>query len=192
MSLAISWTIAAPGCDSAEVQNRLVDLRRIAQSLPFTVDAVQLTSEQMGFIAHYPRGSESTAIILRPNDGQWGGQGSTKTMYAGRPSHGGDEKFLVAHLSVVALLDAAVHLGFLVEVNDSGGFWHERDLKALVNALRRDDRFVSTVAEQVADMIQDEIGDAEMPQAVSDQELDHWEQNEAIAHLVDLVKRTKR
>lgn len=194
MSLSISWTCTAPGWDRAEVVNRIGDLRRVALSLPFsTVDEVLAGVEEIGFCAHYLRGSESAAFRLRLTDGQWIGQGQSKTLYAGRPQHGGDENFLCAHLSIVALLDAAARMGFGLEVHDGGGFWHERDLRALVEVRRLDDRYVSKVAGQIAEAIQRQLGgEVELPESPSDQELDRWKQNEALAQVLDLVVRMRR
>ena len=193
MSLAISWIITAPGWDRAEVLNRIGDLRRVAASLPFAaVDDLRARPEEIGFSAHYHRGAESTPIVLRQDpNGLWSGHDQSKTLYAGRPQHGGDENFLCAHLSIVALLDAAVRMGFDVEVHDGGGFWEARDLRALAEARRRDDRCVSAVAGRIAGVLQEQLGDGvEMP--VEPSELDHWQQNEALSTLLDLVMRMRR
>ncbi len=195
MSLAISWTIIAPGWDRAEAINRLGDLRRQALTLPFAVvDELQTGTDVIGFVAHYHRGSESASFILRPDQaGAWSCRSQAKTLYAGRPQHGGDENFLCAHLSIVALLDACERMGFGVEVHDAGGFWEGRDLRDLAEARRRDDRYVSAVADQVAQTInQLAAGEVELPEPPSDQELDRWKRNEALAHLLDLVVRMKR
>ena len=54
-----------------------------------------------------------------------------KTQYASNPSYGGVEHFLRCHLSVIAMLDHAKNLGILKSVSDEGGYWDNRDMKAL-------------------------------------------------------------
>lgn len=192
MAFSISWVISAPAMDRAEIHNRIADLHRTANALPFAaVDDVLDGQERIGFIAHGPSGSESTSIWLQQTGGAWAGHGSTKTLHAGRPQHGGDENFLVAHLSVIALLDATVQLGFQVTVADGGGFWQHRDIRRLLQEQERDARYVAGVVEQVAEEIRQQHGmdDDEVP---GEQDLDRWRQNAALDKLLDLVIRMRR
>ena len=56
-----------------------------------------------------------------------------KTQFASNPKVGGINNFLLCHLSVIALLDAAAATpGLAVEVDDEGEFWTKRNVPALV------------------------------------------------------------
>jgi hypothetical protein len=191
MALSISWAISAPAMDRAEIHNRIADLHRTAKTLPFTaVDDVQDGQERIGFIAHGPSGSESTSIWLQQTGGAWAGHGSTKTLHAGKPQHGGDENFLVAHLSVTALLDAAARLGFQLAVTDGGGFWQHRDIRRLLQEQERNAQYVAGVVEQVAEEIRQQRGMDD--DAIGEQDLDRWRQNTALDKLLDLVIHMRR
>ena len=192
MALSISWTIAMPALDMAEIINRIADLHRTAKALPFTaVDEIQDSPERIGFIAHGPTGSESTHVWLQQTNGAWTGHGSTKTLHAGKPQHGGDENFLVAHLSIIALLDAAVRLGFLVTVTDGGGFWQHRDIRRLLMERERDARYVTGIVEQVTEEIRQQRG-MDDDDEQGEQDLDRWRQNAALDKLLDLVVRMRQ
>ena len=55
-----------------------------------------------------------------------------KTQYASDPKYGGIENFLRSHLCVVKMLDFLKQTKLMtVEVQDEGGYWDKRDLKAL-------------------------------------------------------------
>jgi hypothetical protein len=69
---------------------------------------------------------------LRTGLEPWSWRSFCKTQYASNPDHGGVENFLRCHLAVIKLLDHAKELGVLKEVNDEGGYWDKRDLRALV------------------------------------------------------------
>ena len=62
----------------------------------------------------------------------WSWGSFCKTQYASNPKCGGVENFLRCRLAVIKLLDHAKELGILHEVNDEGGFWQQRDIRALV------------------------------------------------------------
>ncbi len=195
MALSIAWHVKTPAWDLPEAINRMADLRRIALGLPFAnVDELRTGADGVGFCAHYLRGSESVLLLITPSaDGHWVGDGQTKTLYAGRPQHGGEENFLCAHLSIIVLLDAAARLGCALTVHDGGGFWEGRDLRRLVDARRRDDRLVSAQAERIAGVIDAQMGHAvDLPEPAAEQELDRWQQNQAVAALLDLVGRLRR
>ena len=58
-----------------------------------------------------------------------------KTQFTSNPSVGGMENFVRCHLAVIRLLDAAKAIGILEEVKDEGGYWENRDVKALVETV---------------------------------------------------------
>ena len=72
--------------------------------------------------------------------GNWQWHSFCKTQYA---NEHGLEHFLRCHLSVVAMLDAAKKLGFMVTVNDEGGYWEKRDVQVLVREIGEWDRFIA-------------------------------------------------
>ena len=61
----------------------------------------------------------------------WSWHSFCKTQYANDPAAGGLANFLRCHLTVCAMLEAARSIGFDVEVSDEGGYWQNRDAKAL-------------------------------------------------------------
>ena len=62
----------------------------------------------------------------------WSWQSFCKTQYASNPAIGDIETFLTCHLVLIRLLDEAKALNILSEVSDEGGYWINRDVKALV------------------------------------------------------------
>lgn len=91
-------------------------------------------------LASYPRqavftsgdGEGSNRRVIRTKLDGWRGHGFCKTQYASDPNCGGVPNFLQCHLAVIALLDQVKKLGLEIEVNDEGGFWESRDIKALM------------------------------------------------------------
>lgn len=89
-------------------------------------------SEEANFgLAVYPKTIEVDGKKVRTGLGNWSWSSFCKTQYASNPDVGGVENFLRCHLAVVKLLDAASDLGLLQEVSDEGGYWKQRDVKAL-------------------------------------------------------------
>ncbi len=78
------------------------------------------------------------ATIVRPDGSSfptrlppWCWRSSCKTEAANDAEYGGVVNFVRCHLGVVALLDAAVRIGFRVEVVDDAEYWEKRDVLAL-------------------------------------------------------------
>ncbi|MBI3844415.1 MAG: hypothetical protein HY292_07215 [Planctomycetes bacterium] len=76
-------------------------------------------------------------VVVPRHRGRWYGEWCTKTQYAGDPRSGGVPHFLKRHLALIAALDAAVRLGFEVDVGDDGGYWVSRSPEKLVTELCR-------------------------------------------------------
>ena len=76
-----------------------------------------------------------------------------KTQYASNPDCGGVENFLRCHLSVVALLDHAKALGILADVDDEGGYWQKRDVKALAQEVGEWNEMIAVTAGRLKDQI---------------------------------------
>jgi hypothetical protein len=82
------------------------------------------------FPAFINRGNEKR-LATKLRGWQWGS--FCKTQYASNPRYGGVPNFIRSHLLVVKVLDFISQTGLAqVEVSDEGGFWEQRDLKALV------------------------------------------------------------
>ncbi len=94
---------------------------------------------------------------LRTGIKNWSWSSFCKTQYAS--GHGLDH-FLRCHLSVVRMLDHAKELGILASVNDEGGFWVTRDVKALVQQVGEWNETMAAVVGQLKDMFG---GDFEAP-----------------------------
>lgn len=80
--------------------------------------------------------------------GGWKWHSFCKTQYA---NESGLENFLRCHLSVVAMLDAAKRIGFEVSVNDEGGYWQKRDIKALIKEIGEWDQLIAGFAGALKD-----------------------------------------
>jgi hypothetical protein len=82
---------------------------------------------------------DTTDLVLAryPGEEGWSGQGNTKTQYAAR--------FVESHLLVIAALDACKAAGILKEVEDEGGFWEARDLKALARNINASTNMIRRV-----------------------------------------------
>ena len=77
--------------------------------------------------------------------GNWQGRRACKTQYANSPDCGGLPNFLRCHLCVIAMLDAAKEIGFDVDVSDEGGYWENRDVKALVEKIGQWDQMLAAM-----------------------------------------------
>ncbi|HEX3654529.1 MAG TPA: hypothetical protein VHV55_01915 [Pirellulales bacterium] len=81
-----------------------------------------------------PRQPDRFRTIRTRLDGwRWGS--FCKTQYASNPECGGFENFLRCHMAVVALLEHARKLEILSSLSDEGGFWENRDLRALAQTV---------------------------------------------------------
>jgi len=92
-------------------------------------------------------------LAVPQHRGRWFGDWHCKTQYASDPALGGNENFLRAHLSVVAVLDAARELGFGLEVDDEGTYWESRSVPALLTELDRNNRLVAGLAGMLKDRL---------------------------------------
>ena len=81
----------------------------------------------------------------------WQWHSSCKTQFASNPNAGGVENFVRCHLAVIRLLDAAKAIGILEEVKDGGGFWENRDVKALVETVGQWNRHIAGIVGQFKD-----------------------------------------
>jgi len=80
----------------------------------------------------------------------WSWQSVCKTQYASMVSA---DHFVRCHTSIVALLDAAVGLGFQVRVADEGGYWESRDTDRLLAEVEKMNRLIATLAGGLHDAI---------------------------------------
>ena len=77
-----------------------------------------------------------------------------KTRYASDPSCGGVQHFLRCHLGVIKIL-AFIKATKLaeVEVSDEGGYWEQRDVKALVQEVGEWNEFIAAFTGELRDAI---------------------------------------
>jgi hypothetical protein len=112
----------------------------------FGVGRLPATFEQEG-----EDGAPPVRLDVPRHEGRWYAEWACKTQYASDPALGGDQNFLRAHLSVVAVLDAALELGFGVTVMDEGEFWETRDAGALLKQVGRNNRVIAGFAGMLKD-----------------------------------------
>ena len=101
-------------------------------------------------------------VVLKTSDGPvntklsgWRWSSFCKTQYASDPNCGGVPNFLQCHLTIVAMLDKAKELGCLADVNDEGGFWQKRDLKALVQEIGSWNEMIAAFGGKLKDLLGD-------------------------------------
>ena len=80
-----------------------------------------------------------------------------KTQYASNPECGGVENFLRCHLAVIRLLDYAQELEILESVEDEGGFWQQRDVRALAEEVGQWNTMIAGVAGRLKDAFGDQM-----------------------------------
>jgi hypothetical protein len=127
--------------------------------------------------------------------GGWSWRSFCKTQYANDPRCGGIANFLRCHLLVVALLDAAVRLGFAVEVDDEGEYWGKRDVAALARTVGDWDRFVAALGGALKDSAERE-GISFIAPILGRPDFESLEaagsRDPQVAKVLDLVRRTAR
>jgi hypothetical protein len=110
----------------------------------------------MGFVVDPGRGAETATVGLMhrrhegASTGDWFWWCSCKTQYASTVS---DEHFVAVHTALVAILDAAMELGFDVEVHDEGGYWESRSTDALVAEVTRMNRLMAKFGGALSDAL---------------------------------------
>lgn len=115
-------------------------------------------SEQANFgLAVYPKSMEIRGKKVRTGLSAWSWGSFCKTQYASNPEVGGIENFLRAHLAVVKLLDQAAELGILKHVGDEGGYWEQRNIKALATEVGDWNAMIAGWAGRLKDAFGDSI-----------------------------------
>lgn len=87
----------------------------------------------------------------------WSWGSFCKTQYASNPECGGVQHFLRCHLAVISLLDFALSLGILDEVSDEGGFWDQRDVRALAQQVGEWNQMMAGFVGQLKDSFGEEF-----------------------------------
>jgi len=84
----------------------------------------------------------------------WTWSSFCKTQYASDPRCGGVRHFLRCHLGVIKILDffKATSLA-TVEVSDEGGYWEQRDVKALVQEVGEWNEFIAAFTGELRDAV---------------------------------------
>jgi hypothetical protein len=89
--------------------------------------------------------------LLPDEPSSWRWHSACKTQYASNES---EDHFVTCHTTLVALLDEAVRLGFIVDVTDEGEYWESRD----VDRLRSRVRDMNGLIAQLGGALHDAIG----------------------------------
>ncbi|HET6882072.1 MAG TPA: hypothetical protein VFI31_18040 [Pirellulales bacterium] len=111
-------------------------------------------SEPANFgLATYPKTIDTGEEEISTEADGWRWSSFCKTQYASNPNVGGVQNFLRAHLSIVALLDAARDLGLLREVGDEGGYWEKRDVTSLADQVRYWNTAIAGLAGSIKDLL---------------------------------------
>jgi len=84
----------------------------------------------------------------------WTWQSFCKTQYASDPQLGGVQHFLRCHLGIIKILDfiKATELA-QVEVSDEGGYFDQRDVKALVQEVGEWNEFIAAFTGEIKDAV---------------------------------------
>ena len=109
--------------DRAQPRHRLFRLarRRVRDDESGIGDLPRHIRDRRGHATHWPQRLVMAFVC--------------KTQFASNPGVGGIANFVRCHLAVIRLLDQAKALGILESVNDEGGYWENRDVKALVETV---------------------------------------------------------
>ena len=84
----------------------------------------------------------------------WSWSSFCKTQYASDPQLGGVQHFLRCHLGVIKILDFVKATGLAdVEVSDEGGYFDQRDVKALVQEVGEWNDFIAGFTGELKDAI---------------------------------------
>lgn len=88
----------------------------------------------------------------------WSWSSFCKTQYASDPQLGGVQHFLRCHLGIIRILEfiKATELA-TVEVSDEGGYWEQRDVKALVQEVGEWNEFIAGFTGQLREAIGPEL-----------------------------------
>jgi hypothetical protein len=108
----------------------------------------------IGFTVYPGRGSETATFgLMRRHDAtgapvDWHWMSMCKTQYASIVS---DAHLVQCHTSLVRLLDAAIAMGFEVEVRDETHYWDRRDEYSLIEEVHAMNRVVAAFAGKLHD-----------------------------------------
>jgi len=86
---------------------------------------------------------------------EWFWWSGPKTQYASLVS---EEYFVEAHCRLIAILDAAVELGFEVDVRDDGGYWKSRSVDELLRQVRYMNHIVAKFVGKFSDAVDGQLG----------------------------------
>lgn len=98
----------------------------------------------------YPATIEADGKTLKTGISGWYWKSFCKTQYANQH---GTPHFLKCHIGLCSLLDIAQSLGFKLDIYDEGGFWENRDPKALANEVAEWDREMAALIGAIGDAL---------------------------------------
>lgn len=137
-------------------------IAEFAADVSFDDDEAQFSGDPvsaMGFVVDPGQGAETATVgLMRRRDettaaDEWFWWCACKTQYASNVS---DEHFVKVHTALVTILDAAVGLGFAVDVHDEGGYWESRSTNALVAEVAKMNRLMAKFGGALSDALGDE------------------------------------
>jgi hypothetical protein len=121
----------------------------VPEAVGFTViPGAQCEPAMFGLAFVPPRDEQWQSLPDQPSVWSW--HCSCKTQYASNES---DDHFITCHTALVALLDEAVNIGLMVEVEDEGGYWESRDVDRLLGELQTMNRIVARLGGALDDAI---------------------------------------
>lgn len=161
---SVSPFLSATTAEFDDTRDRLASLRCWASILAEPVEGDERTDRgavesAMGFVVYPGQGSETAWFgLMRRYDGdmqctRWYWSAFCKTQYASLVS---DANLIACHTTLVALLDAAIALGFGVSVHDETFFWDTRDTDRLLREVHAMNRIVAAFAGQLSDAMGDQ------------------------------------
>jgi len=105
----------------------------------------------------YGKGFVTPRRRIRTRLTGWHWSSFCKTQYASSPECGGVQNFLRCHLAVIKVLDQAKSLDILDEVSDEGGFWEQRDVRALAEEVGQWNEMIAAFAGTLKDQFGDDL-----------------------------------
>ncbi len=102
------------------------------------------------------------------------------------------ENFIRCHLLVVAMLDQAKELGVLERVSDEGGFWEQRNVKALAEEVGSWNGMIAAFAGKLKDALGDDGVKSPITEFKNFEQLEQAGQSELPPQADQLVRLIKR
>ena len=143
-------------------------------------------------LCRYPATTVHQGKRIQTKLSGWSWRSFCKTQYASDPGCGGVENFIRCHLLVVAMLDQAKELGVLERVSDEGGFWEQRNVKALAEEVGSWNGMIAAFAGKLKDALGDDGVKSPITEFKNFEQLEQAGQSELPPQADQLVRLIKR